>query len=79
MIIVGGHTVRNECVDSITLGSEIGVQRWIEASNPLVHLKVTDLSTSEDVTDKFKEFAKFTKSRFAGGVDYVNLYREVGT
>ena len=71
MIVSGGAIVRNECQDNITLGTEIGVQRWIKASNPLVSLKV--LEDSKDVTDQFKQYAEFVPSRYGNPVSYINM------
>ena len=73
MIIINGTVVRNECTDKINLGTELGVERWIKSSNPLVSLRV--LEGDVDVTDQFKKYAEFMPSRYQGGVSFIDISR----
>jgi hypothetical protein len=73
MVIVAGQIVRNESATSIILSTEQGVIRFIEECGSLVSLKVTNLINKKDVTEKFKQYARFVPSRYQGGVSYVDM------
>jgi hypothetical protein len=64
MVVVQGQVLRNEGITGITLGSKIGVERYIKECGNIVSLKVTDLNTGKDISDEFKQYATFVHSRY---------------
>ncbi len=77
--IVANQITRNEGKVIYHLGTQLGVTAWCKEQQPFVSLKITDTITKQDVTADFLRELEFVKSRYQGGVDYVNLYSEFGS
>ncbi len=77
--VIQNQVTRNEGTVTLFLGTPHGIVAWLHENQPFVSVTITEMATKKDCTTEFVRDLQFIKSRYQGGMDYVNLYGEFGS
>lgn len=73
MRVYANQITRNEAKITYHLGTPQGVASWVRDNSPFISLRITDLTTKQDVTAEFTEGIQLCKSRYQGGFTFMNI------